>query len=87
MFDLSNVQGNILRGYASFPYARFLFLEIHDASAARALLQMLIDQELVTPGRWRAKPDATLNIAVTFAGRWNCPRKASPPSLWNFRTA
>jgi Dyp-type peroxidase family len=68
MFDLSNVQGNILRGYASFPYARFLFLEIHDASAARALLQMLIDQELVTPGRWRAKPDATLNIAVTFAG-------------------
>jgi Dyp-type peroxidase family len=68
MFDLSNIQGNILRGYASFPYAQFLFLEIHDASEARAFVQKLIDQELVTPGRWRAKPDATLNIAITFSG-------------------
>jgi len=25
MLDLSNIQGNILRGYASFPHAQFLY--------------------------------------------------------------
>src|ERR1700753_1824663 len=69
MFDLSNIQGNILRGYASFPHAQFLFLEIQNAAAGRALLQTLIDEELVTPGRWHAKPEATLNIAISFSGR------------------
>jgi Dyp-type peroxidase family len=68
MFDLSNIQGNILRGYASFPYAQFLFLEIHDASDARAFVQRLVDHNWVTPAQWRAKPDATLNIAISFDG-------------------
>jgi Dyp-type peroxidase family len=68
MLDLTNIQGNILRGYASFPCARFLFLEIHETSHARRLVQRLVDEDLVTPAQWRAKPDATLNIAISFDG-------------------
>jgi Dyp-type peroxidase family len=68
MLDLSNIQGNILRGYASFPHAQFLFLEIHSASDARGLVQWLVDNHWVTPAQWQGKPDATLNIAFSFDG-------------------
>lgn len=68
MLDLSNVQGNILRGYASFPCAHFLFLTIDNPEDGRALIRTLLDMDAVTPGRWHAKPEATLNIALTFEG-------------------
>jgi Dyp-type peroxidase family len=69
MLDLSNIQGNILRGYASFAYAQFLFLQIRDAGDARAFVQRLVDDDWVTAAaQWREKPDATLNIAFTFDG-------------------
>jgi len=68
MLDLSNIQGNILRGYASFPHAHFLYLEIHSADDARLFLQRLLDTGSVTPGQWHKKPEATLNLAVTFDG-------------------
>ncbi|WP_065753224.1 Dyp-type peroxidase [Bradyrhizobium paxllaeri] len=68
MFDFSNIQGNILRGYGSFPHARFLYLAIHDERAARTLLQQLMDTGSVTPGQWSEKPDTTLNLALTFDG-------------------
>lgn len=68
MLDFSNIQGNILRGYASFPHARFLYLVIHDAGDARSLMQTLLDAGSVTPAQWHAKPDATLNLALTFDG-------------------
>jgi len=68
MRDLTNIQGNILRGYASFPCARFLFLEIHDTGDARRFVRRLVDEGLVTPAQWRVKPDATLNIAISFDG-------------------
>src|SRR6266566_7819535 len=68
MLDLSNIQGNILRGYASFPHAHFLYLEIHNAEDARLFLQRLLDTGSVTPGQWHKKPEATLNLAVTFDG-------------------
>jgi hypothetical protein len=63
MLDLSNIQGNILRGYASFPHAQFLYLSIHNADDARAFVQQLLDNDSVTPAQWRVKPDATLNLA------------------------
>lgn len=68
MLDLSNIQGNILRGYASFPHALFLFLDIQSADDARAFVQRLLDTGSVTPAQWRAKPDVTLNLALTFEG-------------------
>jgi deferrochelatase/peroxidase EfeB len=68
MLDLCNIQGNILRGYASFPHACFLYLNIQNAEDARALVQTLLDTDPITPGRWSAKLDATLNLALTFEG-------------------
>ena len=68
MFDFSNIQGNILRGYASFPHARFLYLAICNASDARSLIQTLLDAGSVTPAQWHGKPDAALNLALTFEG-------------------
>ena len=68
MFDFSNIQGNILRGYASFPHARFLYLVIHDAGDARSLMQTLLDAGSVTPAQWHGKPDTALNLALTFDG-------------------
>jgi Dyp-type peroxidase family len=68
MLDLSNIQGNILRGYASFPHARFLYLGIRSADDARALTQRLLDADSITPAGWSAKPDTTLNVALTFDG-------------------
>lgn len=68
MLDLSNIQGNILLGYASFPHARFLYLGIRSADDARALVQRLLDTDSITPAQWDAKPDTTLNLALTFNG-------------------
>jgi Dyp-type peroxidase family len=68
MFDFSSIQGNILRGYASFQHARFIYLAIGDVGAARRLMQKLLDEGHITPGQWQEKPDATLNLALTFDG-------------------
>ncbi len=68
MLDLCNIQGNILRGYASFPHARFLYLGIRSADDGRALVQRLLDTDSITPAVWDAKPDTTLNLALTFDG-------------------
>ncbi|MGY3616225.1 Dyp-type peroxidase [Bradyrhizobium sp. USDA 10063] len=68
MLNLTNIQGNILRGYASFPHAQFLFFAIHSADDAKAFIGRLLGTDAVTPALWRAKPDATLNIAFTFDG-------------------
>ncbi|WP_454626789.1 Dyp-type peroxidase [Bradyrhizobium cenepequi] len=68
MLNLTNIQGNILRGYASFPHAQFLFFGIQSADDAKAFIRRLLDTDAVTPALWRAKPDATLNIAFTFEG-------------------
>lgn len=66
--DLSNIQGNILRGYASFPHALFLFLNVRSADGGRTLVQRLLDTNAVTPAQWRTKPDTALNLALTFEG-------------------
>jgi len=68
MLDLSNIQGNILRGYASFPEAHFHFLDIQSAGEARAFIQRLLNDDAVTRAQWPRKPDATLNVALSFEG-------------------
>lgn len=68
MLDLSNIQGNILRGYASFPEAHFHFLDIQSAGEARAFIQRLLNDDAVTRAQWPVKPEATLNLALSFEG-------------------
>jgi Dyp-type peroxidase family len=64
--DLSNLQGNILCGYA-FAVARYLFLRIEDPLRARQWLQEFSGH--VTNGEpWQNKPASTVNIAFTHAG-------------------
>ena len=42
MFNLSDLQGNVLRGYKEKPYVRYLILEVADRIAARRWLSAAI---------------------------------------------
>ena len=74
MFDLSDLQGNILRGYTKMPYVRYLILEVADRIAARRWLAASIsgrdhDVPQITTGNWgAAKPDTRFNIGLTYEG-------------------
>lgn len=75
--DLYDIQGNICKGYGryGFPKARYFFLEFHATSAAREFLHQLLPL-ITTAEPWPEgnsngkiqKPDATTNIAFTWAG-------------------
>lgn len=74
--DLTDIQGNVVKAYGHYAYlsARYLFLKINDASAARNFLLVLSGK--VTSGVYAdlkrypgvEKPNVTTNIAFTFAG-------------------
>jgi Dyp-type peroxidase family len=66
MLDFSDIQGNILYGYRSFRFARFMFFAIEDAAAGRKFLAKLLEH--VTPAKWPERPLATTNIGFSFAG-------------------
>jgi deferrochelatase/peroxidase EfeB len=74
MFDLAEVQGNILRGYRHKPHVRYLILEVADRAAARRWLAASIsgrnhDVPQITTGNWgAAKPDTCFNIGLTYEG-------------------
>jgi deferrochelatase/peroxidase EfeB len=74
MFDLSDLQGNILRGYTRKPYVRYLILEVADRIAARRWLAATIsgrdrDVPQITSGDWgKARPDTCFNIGLTYEG-------------------
>jgi deferrochelatase/peroxidase EfeB len=74
MFDLADLQGNILRGYTKMPYVRYLILEVADRIAARRWLAASIsgrdhDVPQITTGNWgAAKPDTCFNIGLTYEG-------------------
>ncbi len=74
MFDLSDLQGNILRGYTRKPYVRYLVLEVADRSAARRWLAAAIsgrdhDVPQITTGDWgKVRPDTCFNIGLTYEG-------------------
>jgi Dyp-type peroxidase family len=65
--DATDIQGFVLRGY-TFPFARFIFLNIPAAENGRKFVLELAAK--VTTGElWdNHKPRATLNIAFTYAG-------------------
>jgi deferrochelatase/peroxidase EfeB len=73
MFDLADLQGNILRGYRK-PHVRYLILEIADRIAARRWLAASISGRddgvpQITTGNWgAAKPDTCFNIGLTYEG-------------------
>jgi Dyp-type peroxidase family len=75
--DLSDVQGNVVRGYGlSFDRARHFAVAIRDAGAARTFLGELLDGDTydavnVTSGaRWDPghRPASCLNIGITWLG-------------------
>jgi deferrochelatase/peroxidase EfeB len=74
MFDLSDLQGNVLRGYKDKPYVRYLILEVADRIAARRWLAAAIsgrdhDVPQITSGDWgKAKPQTCFNIGLTYEG-------------------
>lgn len=79
--DATDIQGFVLRGYA-LPFARYLFLEITDATRGQACIGRLLDQ-ITTGEHWDAgKPDWTLNIAFTHKGLVNL--KLPDASLLSF---
>ena len=65
--DLSDIQGNLLRGYR-LPFARYIFLRFTQAEAARAFLggvaPLITNAEIWDEG----KPENTLNIAISASG-------------------
>ncbi len=68
MFDLKDIQGNILRGYRSFPHARFLYFKITAAKEAKEFLNALLVTHAITPAEWRERPRATTNVGITMGG-------------------
>ena len=72
MFDVSDVQGNILRGYRK-PYVRHLILAVVDASEARGWLGATVSgaggvPQVTSQAPWDSKPTTCFNIGVTFEG-------------------
>ena len=71
--DLTDIQGNLLRGYRSANACHFA-LGIGDAKAAESFItRLLSDDEQRSPQityaeEWDDKPHYTLNLGVTFAG-------------------
>lgn len=74
IFDLADLQGNILRGYTKKPHVRYLILEVANRSAARRWLAASISGRdhgvpQITTGNWgAAKPDTCFNIGLTYEG-------------------
>jgi deferrochelatase/peroxidase EfeB len=73
MVDLTDVQGNILRGYRK-PYVRYLILEVANPVEARRWLAASISGRndgvpQITPADWgEARPDTCFNIGLTYEG-------------------
>jgi Dyp-type peroxidase family len=66
-----DIQGNILRGYASHLYAAYLLTRITDVAQARALLSRLADEDrIATDEDWGdpPRPATRLNVAFTRGG-------------------
>ena len=74
--NLADIQGNVIRayGHAGYWYARYLFFRIDDAGKARAFLTQVAERVTSSmhadPKRntQQVTPDATTNVAFTFAG-------------------
>jgi len=74
VFNLADLQGNILRGYTKKPHVRYLILEVAEPSAARRWLAASVSGRddgvpQITSGDWGAnRPDTCFNIGLTYEG-------------------
>jgi deferrochelatase/peroxidase EfeB len=74
MFNLADLQGNILRGYTKKPHVLYLILEVAEPGAARRWLAASVfgrDNGVprITSGNWGAnKPETCFNIGLTYEG-------------------
>ena len=72
-FNLSDIQGNILRGYRR-NFVRHLVLEVSDRTAARAFLAAAVDgtgadvPAITRDVTWSIRPEVCFNIGITFQG-------------------
>jgi Dyp-type peroxidase family len=66
--ELSDIQGNVLRGY-TYPCAAYLFLRIDDVDAGRALLERMLPQ-VATAEPWPdgEGPATAMHVAFTYSG-------------------
>ncbi len=63
----SDLQGNILRGYASHEHAGYVFAAVTEPGAARRLLGDLVPR-IRTEEHWDDRPTSCLNVAFTAPG-------------------
>jgi Dyp-type peroxidase family len=70
---LADIQGFITSGYGHLPLARYVFLQIHEATRARQYLAQLLPR-VTTAAPWpvvdgeKLKPSVAVNVALTAAG-------------------
>lgn len=65
--DLTDVQGNVLRGY-TMPAAAYLWVRVVDAEKTRALIGRMLGQ-VATAAPWGdSPPTTTMNVALTYSG-------------------
>ncbi len=64
--DLARIQGFVVRGYR-LPCAGYLFLRIVDVQRAGGWLAEIAEETLIA-AEWSQKPEAGVNVALTFAG-------------------
>lgn len=72
MFDVTDVQGNILKGYRK-PRVRHLILAVAEPAEARAWLGATVSDtggvpQLTTQAPWDNKPSTCFNLGLTFEG-------------------
>ena len=66
-FDLSDIQGNILRGY-THPTASYIFLRVDDVARGKELLSRMLPQ-IQTAEPWEGDgPATTTQVAFTYTG-------------------
>src|SRR3954466_5997792 len=67
VFELSDNQGNVLRGY-TYPCAAYLFLRIDDVAKARELMKRML-KVVASAEEWTdGPPDTALTVALTYSG-------------------
>jgi Dyp-type peroxidase family len=64
--DLSDIQGNVLRGY-THPVATYIFLRVDDVTEGKALLASMLPR-IISGEPWQSPPPVALQIAFTYAG-------------------
>jgi Dyp-type peroxidase family len=64
--DVTDVQGNVLRGY-TYPTAAYIFLRVDDVARGKALLDRMLSR-ITTGEQWEEPPPAAIQVAFTYAG-------------------